>query len=64
MTEKRKRGRVKGSGKGRIMKSSSLSMRPDQWQTMDELSGGKKHRSSWLRDRVDEARDKLKGNKP
>jgi len=31
---------------------------------LDELSGGKKHRSSWLRDRVDEAKDKLKGKKP
>jgi len=64
MTEKRGRGRIKGSGKGRVMISSSLSMREDQWQKMDRLSGGKKHRSSWLRDRVDEAKEKLKGKKP
>jgi len=63
MTPKRQRGRIKGSGKGRVMISSSLSMREDQWEKMDRISGGKKHRSSWLRDRVDEAKEKLNRKK-
>jgi len=62
MTEKRKRGRPAGSGKGRTMLTSSLSMSRQQWQKLDRISD--KNRSSWLRDRVDEARDKLKGKKP
>jgi len=61
--KKRERGRPPGSGKGRIMISSSLSMREDQWAKIDRISGGKKHRSSWLRDRVDEAREKLNRKK-
>jgi len=62
MTEKRGKGRPKGSGKGRTMLTSSLSMSRQQWQKLDRISN--KNRSSWLRDRVDEARDKLKGKKP
>jgi hypothetical protein len=61
MTEKRKRGRPAGSGKGRTMKTFSVNMREDQIHKLDRISD--KNRSSWLRDRVDEARDKLKGKK-
>jgi hypothetical protein len=55
---KRPVGRPLGSGKGRKMKSSSLSMMPEQWSKMDKLSGGKKHRSAWLRAMIDQHKDK------
>jgi len=58
MDKKRKVGRPKGSGTGRKMKSSSLSMLPEQWSKMDKLSGGKKHRSAWLREKIDKHKDK------
>jgi hypothetical protein len=38
MTEKRKRGRPAGSGKGRTMKTFSVNMREDQIQKMDRIS--------------------------
>jgi metal-responsive CopG/Arc/MetJ family transcriptional regulator len=60
VTEKRKRGRPTGSGKGRTMKTFSVNMRDDQIKKLDRISD---NRSSWIRDRVDEARDKLKGKK-
>jgi hypothetical protein len=44
------------------MKTFSVNMREDQIKKLDRIS--EKNRSSWLRDRVDEAREKLKGNKP
>jgi metal-responsive CopG/Arc/MetJ family transcriptional regulator len=60
MTEKRKRGRPAGSGKGRTMKTFSVNMRDDQIKKLDRISD---NRSAWIRDRVDEAREKLKGKK-
>jgi metal-responsive CopG/Arc/MetJ family transcriptional regulator len=51
-----------GSGKGRTMKTFSVNMREDQIHKLDRISN--KNRSSWLRDRVDEARDKLNKKKP
>jgi hypothetical protein len=60
MDNKRKRGRPAGSGKGRTMKTFSVNMREDQIQKLDRISD---NRSSWLRDRVDEAKDKSKGKK-
>jgi len=56
--KKRPVGRPPGSGKGRKMKSSSLSMLPEQWSKMDKLSGGKKHRSAWLRAKIDQHNEK------
>jgi hypothetical protein len=34
-------------------------MRPDQWLKMDKLSGGKKHRSAWLRNKIDKEKETL-----
>jgi metal-responsive CopG/Arc/MetJ family transcriptional regulator len=59
VTEKRKRGRPPG-GKGRTMKTFSVNMRDDQIKKLDRISD---NRSSWIRDRVDEAKEKLKGKK-
>jgi len=61
MTEKRGRGRPAGSGKGRTMKTFSVNMRDDQIKKLDRISNNS--RSSWLRDRVDEAREKLNRKK-
>jgi len=55
---KRPVGRPPGSGKGRKTKTSSLSMLPEQWSKMDKLSGGKKHRSAWLRAKIDQHKEK------
>ena len=57
MTPKRKTGRPLGSGKGRTMKTFSINMRADQIQKLDRISD---NRSSWIRARVDEAKDKNK----
>jgi len=60
MTEKRKRGRPARQGKGRTMKTFSVNMRDDQIKKLDRISD---NRSSWIRDRVDEAKEKLKEKK-
>ena len=59
--KKRPVGRPKGSGKGRTVKTFSVNMLPSQIQKLDRISD---NRSSWIRARVDEAKDKTKGKKP
>jgi hypothetical protein len=56
MTEKRKRGRPAGSGKGRTMKTFSVNMREDQIKKLDRIS---ENRSAWIRAKVDQAKEKL-----
>ena len=60
MDKKRKRGRPIG-GKGRTMKTFSVNMHPEQIKKLDRISD---NRSSWLRDRVDDAKDKSNKKKP
>ena len=62
MTPKPKRGgarpgsgRKKGSGKGRVAKSSSITLIPELWAKLDAIRGGKT-RSAWIAAKIKVAR--------
>lgn len=48
-------GRKPGSGKGRTVETCSISMPPELWEKADALRG-EKSRSSWIAEKVRNAR--------
>ena len=46
-------GRKKGTGKGRTVKSSSITLKPEQWAKLDAIRG-KLNRSKWIAGKIDE----------
>jgi hypothetical protein len=50
-------GRPLGSGKGRTVKTSSISLPPVLWDKLDELRGDKS-RSAWVADKIKKSRTK------
>lgn len=50
-------GRKPGSGKGRTVKSASITLKPEQWEKLDRI-GGKGGRSKWVGKRVDAAKER------
>ena len=48
-------GRPKGSGKGRVAKSGSITLIPELWAKLDAIKGGKT-RSGWIAAKVRNAK--------
>lgn len=46
-------GRKPGSGKGRISRSSSITLKPDEWAKLDTLRGNL-NRSKWIAGKINE----------
>ena len=50
-------GRPQGSGKGRTVKTSSISLTPALWGKLDEIRGDNS-RSAWVADKIKKSRTK------
>jgi hypothetical protein len=50
-------GRPLGSGKGRTVKTSSISLTDARWDKLDRIKGDKT-RSGWIAEKIDKAKDR------
>jgi len=55
--KKRPVGRPKGSGKGRTVKTSSISLTDARWSKLDRIKGDKT-RSGWIAGKIDSTKEK------